>query len=208
MRVGLFGGSFDPPHRGHLAVAKAVRERFALDRVLLAPAAIQPLKPDGAQASFADRLRMVELLCDGAHGIDASAIDGPQAGGEPNYTIDTLHRLRDELPPNAEIFVIVGADAFLGIRQWKDPEALLKQARWIVVNRPGFDLHQLETLELTAEQRARIETLSDVANPVSATEIRELLHEHDSASHGVPMGGDLVPPKVLEYIRAHRLYGT
>ena len=76
MRVGLFGGSFDPPHRGHLAVAEAVRDRFALDRVLLAPAAIQPLKPGGAQASFADRLRMVELLCEGAHGIEASTIDG------------------------------------------------------------------------------------------------------------------------------------
>ena len=123
MRVGLFGGSFDPPHRGHLAVAEAVREKFALDRVLLAPAAIQPLKPDGAQASFADRLRMVELLCEGANGIEASAIDGPQPGGKPNYTIDTLHRLRDELPPDAEIFVIVGADAFLAIRQWKDPDS-------------------------------------------------------------------------------------
>ena len=204
MRVGLFGGSFDPPHRGHLAVAEAVRNRFALDRMLLAPAAIQPLKPEGAHASFADRLRMVELLCARANGIEASAIDGPQTGGTPNYTIDTLHRLRDELPPNAEIFVIVGADAFLGIRQWKNPEALLTQARWIVVSRPGFDLHQLKALQLTAGQRARIETLSDFENPVSATEIRERLHEHAAA----PGGADLVPPKVLEYIRAHHLYGT
>jgi len=201
MRVGLFGGSFDPPHRGHLAVAEAVRDRFALDRVLLAPAAVQPLKAHGAHASFADRLRMVELLCAGSHGIEASTIDGPQANGAPNYTIDTLHRLRDELPPGTEIFVIVGADAFLGIPQWKDSAALLEQARWIVVSRPGFDLHQLETLRLTAEQRARIETLSDFENPVSATEIRERFHEHDTA-HA------LVPPKVLEYIRAHHLYGT
>ena len=201
MRVGLFGGSFDPPHRGHLAVAEAVRDTFALDRVLLAPAAVQPLKPHGAHASFADRLRMVQLLCEGARGIEASTIDGPQTGSAPNYTIDTLHRLRDELPPDAEIFVIVGADAFLGIRQWKDSAALLKQARWIVVSRPGFDLQPLETLRLTPQQRARIETLSDFANPVSATEIRERLHEHAAASA-------LVPPKVLEYIRAHHLYGT
>jgi nicotinate-nucleotide adenylyltransferase len=209
MRVGLFGGSFDPPHRGHLAVAEAVRDRFALDRVLLAPAAVQPLKPGGAHASFADRLRMVELLCEGVHGIEASTIDSPQPGGQPNYTIDTLHRLRGELPPGAEIFVIVGADAFLGIRQWKDPAALLKQARWIVVSRPGFDLHQLKALQLTAEQRARIETLSDFANPVSATEIREGLHEHDAVSNQLAgRGEDLVPPKVLEYIRAHHLYET
>jgi nicotinate-nucleotide adenylyltransferase len=200
MRVGLFGGSFDPPHRGHLAVAEAVRDRFALDRVLLAPAAIQPLKPDGAHASFADRLRMAELLCEDAPGIEASAIDGPQPGSKPNYTIDTLHRLRRELPPAADIFIIVGADAFLGLRQWKDPDALLNEARWIIVSRPGFDLDQLKTLELTAEQRARIETLSDFENPVSATAIRERLHEHETGS------ADLVPPKVLEYIRAHHLY--
>jgi nicotinate-nucleotide adenylyltransferase len=201
MRVGLFGGSFDPPHRGHLAVAEAVRDRFGLDRVLLAPAAIQPLKPGGAHASFAERLQMVKLLCQGTRAIEASAIDGPQAGGKPNYTIDTLHRLRDELPPGAEILVIVGADAFLGIRKWKDPEALLNDARWIVVSRPGFDLHQLKTLDLTQEQRARIETLSDFVNPVSATEIRERFEEHNA-------GGELVSPKVLEYIRAHHLYGT
>ncbi len=201
MRVGLFGGSFDPPHRGHLAVAEAVRDRFALDRVLLAPAAIQPLKPGGAQASFADRLRMVELLCEGAHGIEASTIDAPQPGGSPNYTIDTLHRLRDALPQGAEIFVVVGADAFLAIRQWKDPAELLKQARWIVVSRPGFDLHRFETLQLTAEQRARIDTLTDFENPVSATEIRERFGDHETAA-------ELVPPKVLEYIRAHHLYGT
>jgi nicotinate-nucleotide adenylyltransferase len=201
MRVGLFGGSFDPPHRGHLAVAEAVRDRFALDRVLLAPAAIQPLKPHGAHASFADRLHMVELLCEGADRIEASTIDGPQSNGKPNYTIDTLHRLRAELPGDTEIFVIVGADAFLGIRQWNNPEALLKEARWIVVSRPGFDLHALKALGLTPEQRARIETLSDFANPVSATEIRERLGDNSTAAR-------LVPPKVLEYIRAHHLYGT
>jgi nicotinate-nucleotide adenylyltransferase len=201
MRVGLFGGSFDPPHRGHLAVAEAARDKFALDRVLLAPAAIQPLKPDGAHATFADRLRMVELLCDGAKGIEVSTIDGPQANGRPNYTIDTLRRLRAELQPGTETFVIVGADAFLGIRQWKDPEELLQEARWIVVSRPGFDLDQLKTLGLTAEQRTRIETVTDFANPVSATEIRERLHDHATAAA-------FVPPKVLEYIRAHHLYGT
>ncbi len=200
MRIGLFGGSFDPPHRAHLAVAEAVRDSFALDRVLLAPTAIQPLK-HGAHASFTDRLHMVQLLCDGARNIEASAIDGPQPGSQPNYTIDTLRRLRDQLPPDAEIFVIVGADAFLNLKHWKDPATLLNEARWIVVSRPGFDFHQLKTLDLTAEQRARIETLGDFENPVSATDIRQRLHRHETGS--LP-----VPPKVLEYIRAHRLYGT
>lgn len=200
MRIGLFGGSFDPPHRAHLAIAEAVRDKFALDRVLLAPTATQPLK-HGAHASFADRLHMVELLCDGTKNIETSSIDGPQPDNRPNYTIDTLRRLRDQLFPHAEIFIVVGADAFLSLPHWKDPAALLKEARWIVVSRPGFDLHQLKALNLTAKQRARIDMLSDFENPVSATEIRDRLREHEAAS-------SLVPPKVLEYIRAHHLYGT
>lgn len=201
MRVGLFGGTFDPPHRGHLAVANAVRERFALDRVLLAPAAVQPLKPGGAEASFAQRLRMVELLCRGLAGLEASAIDGPQPDGTPNYTIDTLHRLRATLPSAAEIFVIVGADAFLDLRRWKDPDTLLREAHWIVVSRPGFDLPALDALNLTPAQRARVQILDDFANPVSATEVRERLRDHDEAA-------SLVPPQVLDYIRAQHLYRT
>jgi nicotinate-nucleotide adenylyltransferase len=205
MRIGLFGGTFDPPHRGHLAVANAVRQRFALDRILLAPAAVQPLKPEGAQASFPDRLRMVELLCEGHPGLEASTIDGPQPDGAPNYTIETLKRLRATLPPGAEISVIVGADAFLGLRHWKDPDRLLREARWIVVSRPGFDLRSLDTMMeamgLTPADRARIQTISGFANPVSATEVRERLHDREEAA-------GLVPANVLQYIRAHHLYGT
>jgi nicotinate-nucleotide adenylyltransferase len=199
MRVGLFGGTFDPPHLGHLAVARAVRDRFALDRVLLAPAGVQPLKPGGAHASFADRLRMVELLCDGCRGIEASAIDAPRPDGSPNFTIDTLQRLRAELP-GAEIFVIVGADAFLGIREWRCPDELLRE-RWLVVSRPGFDVSALDSLGLTPGQRAHVETLGDFANPASATEIRDRLGADEA-------GGELVPAKVLEYIKTHHLYGT
>ena len=205
MRIGLFGGTFDPPHRGHLAVANAVRERFALDRVLLAPAAVQPLKPDGATASFADRLHMVELLCEDQPGLEASAIDGPQPDGSPNYTIETLKRLRATLSAGAEISIIVGADAFLGLRKWKSPEELLREAHWIVVSRPGFDLHNLNTvidaMSLTTAQRARVQALNDFANPVSATEVRERLHDRDEAA-------GLLPPQVLDYIHAHHLYGT
>ncbi|HZQ43993.1 MAG TPA: nicotinate (nicotinamide) nucleotide adenylyltransferase [Acidobacteriaceae bacterium] len=205
MRVGLFGGTFDPPHLGHLAVARAVRDRFALDRVLLAPAAVQPLKPDGAHAGFADRLRMVELLCAGCTNIEASAIDAPRPDGSPNFTIDTLHRLRAVLSAEAEIFVIVGADAFLGIRQWKSPDDLLREAGWIVVSRPGFDLSALDSLGLTPEQRAHVEILRDFANPVSATEIRDRLPESEADDEAAT---DLVPAKVLEYIKTHHLYGT
>lgn len=201
MKIGLFGGSFDPPHRAHLAVARAARDNFGLDRVLLAPAGVQPLKPEGAQASFHDRLRMVELLCEDTPRLTASDVDAPRPDGQPNYTIDSLRRLRDELGAGPELFVIVGADAFLEIRRWKDPDTLLEAARWIIVSRPGFDLSLLDSLGLSSGQRGQLQILSELAEPVSATEVRQRLREHGSASQ-------LVPAKVLEYIRAHHLYGT
>src|SRR5580700_10939646 len=119
MRVGFYGGSFDPPHCGHLAVARAAARAFALDKVLLAPTAQQPLKPQGAEAAFADRLAMVRLLCAGEHGLQASELEAPDSSGasppssgaaapnaaQPNYTIDTLRRLRAQLRPSDEIFV-------------------------------------------------------------------------------------------------------
>ena len=207
MRIGFFGGSFDPPHCGHLAVARAALGSFALDRVLLAPAALQPLKRAHTEASFADRLRMVELLCSGAPvleaaaGLEASSIDGPQPGGQPNYTIDTLGRLRAALPGAAELFVIVGADSFLTVRQWKRSDDLLEAAQWIVVSRPGFDLRALDGLGLSPGQRARVHRLEGVAEPISATAVRAALRAGQD-------GAGLLPEPVLAYIRQHRLYGA
>jgi len=201
MRIGFFGGSFDPPHRGHLTVARAAAEAFALDRVLLAPTAHQPLKPTGATASFADRLQMVALLCQELPYLEPSALDAPLPGGQPNFTIDTLTRLRVELSAQDSIFVIVGADAFLDLRRWRSPDALLAAAEWIVVTRPGFSLAQLDTLSLTPAQRERVHLLGGVAEEVSATDVREgLLHGRDCAS--------LIPAAVLGYIHRLHLYGT
>jgi nicotinate-nucleotide adenylyltransferase len=205
LRVGFFGGSFDPPHWGHLAVARAAAEAFALDRVLLAPTARQPLKPEGATASFADRLAMVELLCGEAVGLEASAVDAPRDEGEPNFTVDTLARLRLELRGDDTIFVIVGVDAFLELRRWRAPEELLRVAEWIVVTRPGFSLDQLAELGLSAAERERVHLLAGVSEDVSATAVREALREGpDGAGKVVAM----VPGPVLAYIRSRHLYET
>jgi len=201
MRLGFFGGSFDPPHRGHLAVARAAAEGFRLDRVLLAPTARQPLKPDGPVASFEDRLEMVRLLGEGVPGFEASAVDEPEAGGQPNYTVDTLRRLRSGLSGADTIFVIVGVDAFLDLRRWRAPEELLAAAEWIVVTRPGFAPERLTELGLTPTQRGRVHLLEGVAEEVSATQIREALREGLDCS-------PLLPPAVLGYIRQHHLYGA
>jgi nicotinate-nucleotide adenylyltransferase len=206
MRIGFFGGSFDPPHLGHLAVARAAAETFALDRILIAPTAHQPLKPDGAAASFEERLAMVSLLCD-LQPPDASpcflpsSLDAPLPDGSPNYTVNTLSTLRKMSSVDDSIFVLIGADAFLGLRRWKSSDKLFDLAEWIVVSRPGVSLQELERLHFTAEQLRRVHLLEHIHEPASATHVRSLL------SAGSDCAG-LLPASVLDYIRAHHLYGT
>jgi nicotinate-nucleotide adenylyltransferase len=222
MRIGFFGGSFDPPHLGHLAVARAAAQAFRLDRILFAPTAHQPLKRDGAAAPFADRLAMVSLLCAlqpaipetpthnqpptdtqppiSAPLFEPSTIDAPLPDAAPNYTVDTLARLRRTLPPDDALFAIIGADAFLTLPTWRSPNTLLTLADWIVVSRPGLVLQQLDALSLTPAQRQRVHLLNGVNEPASATTIRTLLLSRADCT-------GLLPPSVLDYIRAHHLYG-
>jgi nicotinate-nucleotide adenylyltransferase len=200
MRIGFFGGSFDPPHLGHLAIARAASSAFALDQVLFAPTGRQPLKPTGPSASFGDRIAMVKLLCSGEPAFLPSTLDAPLSS-TPNYTVDTLQQLRSTLTTDDPIYMIVGLDAFLGIRRWRSPDTLLSQAEWIVVTRPGWALPQLDTLGLTPTQRQRVHTLDGIAHPASATEIRALLHSGSPCKN-------FLPPTILNYIRANHLYGT
>ncbi len=206
MRIGFLGGSFDPPHLGHLAVGRAAAETFGLDSVLFAPTANQPLKPGGAAASFEDRLAMVSLLCEsepqaGGPDFEPSSLDAPLPDGLPNYTVNTLEHLRRLHSASDCIFVIVGADAFLGLRRWKSPDTLLDIADWIVVSRPGFSLENLDSLNLSREQLDRVHLLEHVHEPASATSIRALLSQGSDCV-------ELLPASILEYIRAHHLYGT
>ncbi len=206
MRIGFFGGSFDPPHLGHLAIGQAAAEAFSLSRILFAPTGRQPLKTNGAFASFEDRLRMVSLLCElqppsARLCFEASSVDAPHADGSSNYTVDALSKLRSDCSPNDTLFVLVGADAFLGLPNWKSPHSLLQLAEWIVVSRPGVSLQSLQALDLTPGQRSRVHLLESVNEPASATSVRELL------SAGSDCSG-LLPASILNYIRAHHLYGT
>ena len=99
MRIAFFGGTFDPPHCGHIAIARAAITRLALDQVLVAPVGTQPLKSGVPSSSFEDRLAMVQLAVAGEPGLTASNVDAPLPGGQPNYTFDTLQRLRSQLQP-------------------------------------------------------------------------------------------------------------
>ncbi len=154
MRLALFGGSFDPPHLGHLHIARTAAQRLALDQVLLAPVGRQPLKSHHP-APFPDRLAMLTLLTAPFPELIASPIDAPNNQATPNYTADTLARLRLTLPPSAQLFFLAGADSFLTLPHWRRPQALLQPAggqpaspnglltAWILAARPGFPLASL-----------------------------------------------------------------
>lgn len=198
MRIGYFGGTFDPPHRGHLALARAAADAFALDRVLFAPTGRQPLKEDAPHAEFADRVAMVRLLCLQDARFEAVDWDAPHPDGSPNYTVDLLQELREREPAD-ELFSLVGADSFLQLRRWREPDRLLELAEWIVVSRPDFDLGGLEALGLTLEQSARVHPMTNLEDDTSATEIRARLR------FGITPEGRLTP-EVLLYIARMRLY--
>jgi len=198
MRVALFGGSFDPPHHGHIAIAMAAADVFDLHRVLFAPVGRQPLKQERIPASFDDRLAMVELACRADPRFTVSNLDAPRSDGAPNYTVETLATLQEAIP-EARLFNLVGADSFLDLPRWHEPERLFEVAEWIVVSRPGFPLPDLSALGLTSSQRGRVHLLHTVHEDVAATNLRERLEAGDPCA-------DVLDPAVSAYIQDHHLY--
>lgn len=144
-RVAFFGGSFDPPHLGHLAVARAARAALELDTVLFAPVGAQPLKPNGSGASFEDRVAMVKLAIADEPGFAVSLADAPRPGGAPNYTLETLVELRKELK-ECELYCLMGADSLAGMQRWHRAAEIPFVAALIVASRPGQPLDELRGL--------------------------------------------------------------
>jgi len=198
MRIALFGGSFDPPHRGHLAIARAAADAFDLDRVLFAPAGLQPLKLGAETTSFADRMAMTALACEADLRFSLSELDAPRPDRQPNYTVLTLAALA-AANPAAKIFNLVGADSFRNLARWHQPAELLRLAEWIVVSRPGYTLSDPEGYPLSDEQKKRVHLLDAVHEDVSATELRDRLAAGELCE-------DLLTEPVAAYIRQHELY--
>ncbi|WP_263411052.1 nicotinate (nicotinamide) nucleotide adenylyltransferase [Terriglobus tenax] len=196
-RIGIFGGTFDPPHIGHVAVACAAVDAFALDAVWWMPVGHQPLKSRPPSASYAQRLAMVQLTCEMDPRFSASNADAPRSDGQANYTVDLLQALAAE-HPDCAWWNIVGADSFLDLLRWKQPERLLELAEWIVVSRPGFELSKIASMGLTPRQRERVHLLAEVDVPVSATALREALARGER-----PVA---IPSRVLKFIEEQALY--
>lgn len=188
-RVGLMGGTFDPIHVGHLAIAVEARRALGLDEVVFVPAG-RPWQK-AAVAPAADRLAMTHLAVDGVEGCRVSAIEVDREG--PTYTVDTLRALHAE-DPEAEVWLLLGADALAGLESWREPDEIARLARIAVAARSG-------NAPRADAVGAAVTVLQLEPVEVSSREIRARLARGESVQ-------GLVPAEVEAYIRAHGLYGA
>ena len=154
MRVGIFGGTFNPIHRGHLAIAEEVRKAIGLDHVLLIPAGRPPHKTGQKIPPAKHRLEMVRLSVRGHPNLEVSDLEVRRRG--KSYTIDTVKALERIYPKGTEFYLILGLDAFMEFPSWHHPEALKARCHLVIVSRPGFlfaELIRLEFLRKTDPRR-------------------------------------------------------
>jgi nicotinate-nucleotide adenylyltransferase len=196
VRTGLYGGSFDPIHNGHVAAANEVLHRRALDRVVLVPAGEPPHKQGGCVASFEDRLAMARLAAAPIHGLEVHDGEGRRPG--PSYSIDTLRAWRRDHPDD-HIELLVGADMLADLPHWREPDEIVKIALIVAFARPGFDLAgALARFESRfGHNRAVVVEIPPVE--ASSSGIRERL------AAGLPVTG-LVPAEVEAYLRERDPY--
>lgn len=198
-RIGVFGGTFDPIHIGHLAAAEAACEALGLARVIFIPAGQPPHRDPSTVTPAEHRYRMTVLATVGNPRFRVSRLELERAG--PSYTVDTLARLARHLPPGTAPVFITGADAFIHVPEWKDVPRLFRLAEFAVVSRPGYDGEALErTLQrLAPEQRARVHRVDAAGLDISSRELRQRVRSGRSIRY-------LVPDPVLAYIEHYRLY--
>jgi nicotinate-nucleotide adenylyltransferase len=220
MRIGLFGGTFNPVHFGHLRAALEVKEGFELDEVFLIPASLPPHKMSAGVADAADRLKMLKLALEGAAGLNLSDVELMRSG--PSYTIDTVQHFKRTLPAESRIFLIMGLDAFLELDTWKSYDELLMQLPFIVINRPkaggdsdgsGWKIMSDYLVSrisadyafsesqccYRAKNKQPIYAFDVTLLDISSTRIRSLISRGRSIEY-------LVPQKVADFINSKGLY--
>ena len=222
MNIGLFGGTFDPIHRGHLNVARAAARRFRLREVWFIPADIPPHKQRAPITSYFHRYSMVTLAVAGETDFLPSLLEAPEPEAHmerrPSYTIDTVRRVKAGLRRGDRLYFLVGIDAFRDIAKWHKADELLRECEFIVAARPGYSLEdvasslpkslrltlkELRTVGLDEALRRRgvtLHLLPETHEDVSATQIRAAMRKRGGALK------KLVPDTVADYIRREGLY--
>jgi nicotinate-nucleotide adenylyltransferase len=193
-RIGVFGGTFDPPHVGHLALAERARDQLGLERVVFVPAADPPHKRGRAKTPFAMRLRMTRLAVRGHAGFSVSDLEARRPG--PSYTVETLRAMRRRYH-GRELVLLLGADSLADLPGWRDPADVVRLARLAVAARPAR-----RGLRRRAGARpggGRVTRLQNPVLEVSSSDLRARARRGESLRY-------LVPDAVAAYVRRHRLY--
>jgi len=197
-RIGILGGTFDPPHVGHLWLATLAADAIGLDRVLFMPAAQPPHKQHEGVTSASDRLLMTRLAIAGNDAFELTLIEMERSG--PSYTIDSVVELRRLYGDDAELYLLMAADSLAQIDTWRQPDELLERIEWVVGPRPGVALPDSVSLEdRFGVSASRIHLLEGPSLDVSSTQVRERV----AAGHAI---GYLVPRGVEELIVDRGLY--
>ena len=197
MKVGIFGGTFDPVHQGHMVIAEQVMGELALSRVLFVPGGIPPHKEaSSVRASAEDRFDMVEAAVakNKRFAVDRVEVDT----GRPMHSVETVQILKQRAPAD-ELYFISGADEVSNLLAWKDPDRLLEEVVMVAATRPGFDLSKLGHLEAGLRNFDRIFPVECTRVDISATSIRRRMLQGKSVRY-------LVPEEVYRIIRDRRLY--
>lgn len=198
MRLGILGGTFDPPHNGHLQIADAAQAQLALDRVLFAPAGVQPLKRDRYTSPPEQRAEMVARAIAGRPGFELSRIDLDRPG--PHYSVDLL-RIASGIYPGAQFWFIIGADSLGDLLRWRDPQGLIELTRLAVARRPGLQPDWPALDAALPDLRDRIDWIDAPPIEISGHDIRRRLRAGESVA-------GLVPEAVAGYIAERRLYAA
>jgi nicotinate-nucleotide adenylyltransferase len=196
MRLGIFGGSFDPVHNGHLELARCCQRQAALGEIWFTPTAIQPLKHAGPHATNKQRLEMLHLAIESEPSWRVCTLEIERGGF--SYTVDTLRQIHTELP-DAELFFMIGADALRDVPQWKEPDEIFRLATPLVVHRAGQAPPNLATLKPICPSDHQPELVDMPAMPESSSEIRRRI----AAGNAVD---NIVPAAVSQYIRERGIY--
>lgn len=191
MKLGVFGGTFNPVHNGHLVAAQEVREKMNLSEIIFIPSAYPPHKVEDDLASSTHRLNMLKFAIDSTPYFSISTLEIDRGG--KSYSVDTMRALRKNYGKKAELFFILGIDAVAEIFTWKDVNEFLKMCELIAVNRPGLSLKDV------SKKLPSIHIVSVTPIGISSSLIRSRIKEGKPITH-------LVPEKVEEYIKKYRLY--
>lgn len=188
MRIGLLGGTFNPVHLGHLKLAEESIKALNLDKLILIPANITPLRVKDEIISSNDRYEMLKLAVEGYDKLEVSRVEIDRNG--ISYTIDTVMALSKQVKEDTDFFFIIGSDLLSELKKWKDFDEIRKLAAFIVVRRPDFPV---------SKDEKNIPILDINALDISSAEIRKKIKNNRNYD-------DLVPPKVYSYILKKRLY--